>query len=353
VLCNGAPVLLPWADRPAAIVEAYLGGQAAGSAITDVLVGDAGPAGRLAESFPASPLIPAAENFRDRGRQVQYREGLYVGYRFHETAQVQPRFCFGHGLSYTTFDWSDPDVGGENADLIVEVTITNSGARSGSEVVQLYVHDTESSVYRPTMELRQFDKVHLEPGESTRVRMPLDERAFAIYDVDEQRWRVEAGTFELRLAASSRDVRFRLSVDVPGEVIDPRPRGADGPTTQRLVASDIDFEEMLGREIPPVTSVLPFTINTVIAELSATRLGSAAQSAFLRIADRQASRLLGSDPDPVLAKLSHRMIREAPLRFLVSMSGGSGSIKMFDGLAKLLSALRITGRRSRRSSVST
>ena len=195
VLSNGAPVLLPWADRAAAVIEAYLGGQAAGSAIVDVLTGDAEPGGRLAESFPASMVFPAEENFAGRKRQVQYREGLYVGYRFHATADVGARFPFGHGLSYTTFEWSDPVVdglpGGGACDLGVEVTVTNTGERAGSDVVQLYVRDVESSVYRPDRELRAFAKVHLEAGGSETVRMSLDERAFAFYDVEESRWRVE------------------------------------------------------------------------------------------------------------------------------------------------------------------
>ncbi len=346
VLSNGAPVLLPWAERPAAIVESYLGGQAGGSAVVDVLVGDAEPGGRLAETFPASMVFPAEENFLGGRRQVQYREGLYVGYRFHDSADVAPRFPFGHGMSYTTFDWSEPTVAGAGTDLSIELVVTNTGTRAGSEVVQLYVRDVESSVYRPDRELRAFDKVHLDPGDSGTVRLHLDERAFSYYDVDAERWRIEAGRFELLLAASSRDVRHRLEIDLDGEVIDRPPTGAQGPGRSRFVASESEFEAMLGRAIPPPTPVLPFTLNTVVEELDATRLGRVAQAGFLRIADRQMTKMLGPSPDPVLAKLGNRMIREAPLRFLVSMSGGKGSVGAFDGLTKLLSTLRIAGRRS-------
>ena len=345
VLVNGAPVLLPWADRPAAIVEAYLGGQAAGGAIVDVLVGDAEPGGRLAESFPASMVFPSEENFAGRKRQVQYREGLFVGYRFHDTADVAPRFAFGHGLSYTTFDWSPATVAGTGCDLCVEVTVTNIGVRPGSDVVQLYVRDVQSTVYRPDRELRAFAKVHLAPGQSETVRLPLDERSFAFYDVDDERWRVEAGAFDLLVGASSRDIRSTVTVDVPGDVIERAPTGSRGPGRSRFVATATEFEAMLGGPIPAPTPVLPFTVNTVVEELDTTRLGRAAQTGFLRIADRQMKRLLGDDSDPVLTKLSERMIREAPLRFLVSMSGGTGSIKAFEGLTRLLSALRITGRR--------
>ena len=345
VLANGAPVLLPWADRAAAVVEAYLGGQAAGAAVVDVLVGDAEPGGRLAESFPASMVFPAEENFSGRRRQVQYREGLYVGYRFHESAGVSARFAFGHGLSYTTFDWSEPVVIGSGTELSVEVTVTNTGGRSGSDVVQVYVRDLESSVYRPDRELRGFAKVHLDPQDSCTVRIDLHERDFAFFDRDESRWCVQAGAFELLVGSASNDICASVAVHVPGETLSTPATGARGPGLDRFVASASEFEAMLGHPVPDAVPVLPFTLDTVIDELDATRLGRIARAGFLKIADRQSARLLGDDPDPVLVELSARMIREAPLRFLVSMSGGAGSIKAFDGLTRLLSVLRIRGRR--------
>ncbi|WP_420453681.1 beta-glucosidase [Ilumatobacter sp.] len=346
VLCNGAPVMISWADRPAAILEAYLGGQAGGSAIADVLLGRSEPGGRLAESFPASMVFPSEENFGERSRQVQYREGLHVGYRFHTTAAVAARFAFGHGLSYTTFEWDEPRLEGSGTDLTVSVTVRNTGERPGSDLVQLYVRDVVSSVHRPERELAGFAKVHLEPGDAETVTMALDERSFASYDVDEARWRVEEGEFDLIVARSSADERSTLTVEVPGEMIQRAPRGARGPGRDRFVATTAEFESMLGHPVPPVTPVLPFTINTVVEELDATRLGRIAERAFRAIARRQMEAMLGADPDPVLVRLSERMISEAPLRFLVSMSGGSGSLAAFEGLTTLLSTLRITGRRS-------
>ncbi len=346
VLANGAPVLMPWADLPAAIVEGYLGGQAGGSAIAAVLVGDEEPGGRLAESFPASTVFPADQHFAGSTRQVQYREGLYVGYRFHDTAAVTARFAFGHGGSYTTFDWSGLRIDGNGTDRTVGLTVTNTGDRAGSDVVQVYVRALAPSVYRPDKELQGFAKVHLEPGTSRTVEIALDWRSFAFYDVEEHRWRVEAGDYELVVAHSSVDVHDTVRIDVPGDVIDTPPHGARGPSRRRFVATATEFEQMLGRPLPAPVPVLPFTINTVVAELDATRLGRLAQRGFLRISARQTAQLLGDDPDPVIVKLSQRMILEAPLRFLVSMSGGTGSIKAFDGLTKLLSTLRITGRRS-------
>ncbi len=204
VLCNGAPVEIGWADRPAALVEAYLGGQAGGAALVDVLFGDVEPGGRLAESFPmAGSELPASANFSDHPTQVQYREGFNVGYRFHDTAHVAPRFCFGHGLGYTRFEYSEPIVTGAGVDRDVSLTVTNVGQRAGSEVVQLYVHDPVSTLARPEQELKAFSKVHLAAGESARVVLPLNRRSFAVYDVASASWLVEAGDFELRVGASS------------------------------------------------------------------------------------------------------------------------------------------------------
>lgn len=349
VLANGAPVLLPWADRPAAILEAYLGGQASGSAITDVLVGDAEPGGRLAETFPSARVFPAEENFRGHPRQVQYREGLYVGYRYFTSSGVRPQFPFGHGLSYTTFRWSDPDVRTDHdGSTTVTVDVTNTGHRLGSEVVQVYVRRSDdSAVYRPERELRGFAKLTLAPGETATACVDLDRRAFAHWDVGAAAWVVERGGYDLLVAASSADVRAMSRVELCGDVAGDRVAPSPGPGTGRHVATDAEFAAMLGRPVPEPDPILPFSVDTVVDDLDATRLGRLAQRAFLRIADRQSAQMLGDDPDPVLVRLTDRMIREAPLRFLVSMSGGTGSLKAFEGLTNLLSTLRITGRRGR------
>lgn len=191
VLMGGAPVEMPWADRPAAILEVYLGGQAGGSAVADVLTGAVEPGGRLAESFPVSMLeLPANENFADHPTQAEYREGLNVGYRFHDTWQVAPRFCFGHGLGYTTFEVSPVTFEGGAGSPVqqVSVEVTNSGDRAGSCVVQLYVHANAAAPARPEQELKGYTKVHLEPGESRQVTLALDERSLATYDATDEAW---------------------------------------------------------------------------------------------------------------------------------------------------------------------
>jgi len=166
-------VEVPWAHRPAAILLPYLGGQAGGSALADVLFGDAEPGGRLAETWPAALAdVPSDENFPGMPRQVQYREGLNVGYRYFTTAHAPVRFCFGHGLSYTTFRFGAPVLSAERVapgeGLSVTVPVRNSGARTGSAVVQLYVRKVEGGAPGPDCVLGGFAKLRLEPGESRK-----------------------------------------------------------------------------------------------------------------------------------------------------------------------------------------
>lgn len=347
VLANGAPVQLPWANRPAAILESYLGGQASGSAVVDVLVGDAEPGGRLAETFPASMVFPSDQNFSGRKRQVQYREGLFIGYRYFTSANVVPQFSFGHGLSYTSFEWDRLIVSDTRDDArdgwLVQVEVTNTGQRVGSDVVQIYARFPTSGLRRPDRQLVGFAKLQLDPGESATAEVQVPRRAIAVWNTTSEAWFVEPGTVEFIAGASASDTRSATQFEVEGDH-GPQPPIV-GPGTGRFTASAAEFENMLGRSIPGSVPVLPFTLNTVVEELEVTRLGRAAKAGLLKVARRESAKMLGPDPDPVLAKLSERMLLEAPLRFLATMSGGDGPLKAFDGLTKMLSALRLTGRR--------
>lgn len=331
VLANGAPVRLPWADRVAAIVESYLGGQAGGPAAVDVLFGDAEPGGRLAESFPFEGADLAADrNFPGRPRQVEYREGLYVGYRFHDSAGVPAHFPFGHGRSYTTFTWSDAAVEGSGASFTASVTVTNSGGRDGSEVVQVYVRDLESTVYRPDKELRGFAKVHLAPGASQRVAIELGRRAFAVWDPGARDWLVEAGEFEVLLAASSVDIRSRHRITVGSEDIvntAPRPAG--------MVATDAEFAAMLGRPIPSPRESREFDRNATLAEIETTLLGRQLGRLVLRLARREVEKEFPDADDATLAMVEASM-REGPARALVLMSGGKISFAVLDAVLDVL-----------------
>ncbi|WP_296665758.1 glycoside hydrolase family 3 C-terminal domain-containing protein [Demequina sp.] len=322
-LQNGAPVELPWADRPAAIVEAYLGGQAGGSALADVVLGDVAPGGRLAESFPmAASDLPSDRTFAKNPKQVEYREGLYVGYRFHDSAGVPARFPFGHGLSYTAFDYTGLTVRKSGDGYSVTVTVTNVGPREGSDVVQVYVRRPESVAYRPEKELKGFAKVHVASGESQKVTIKLDRRAFAVWDVRSQEWRVESGEVEVLVAASSTDIRARRAVKITdGKAVSP----SHGPAA--YVATDNEFRTMLGSEIPTPEGSVPFHRDSTAADLHETALGSLVARAILDQARKQFDT---SNVDETTAAMFDAALKEAPMRMIAMSSRGKMTFKRLD-----------------------
>ncbi len=216
VLSNGSAVLVTqWRERAAAIIECWLGGQAAGGAIADVLTGAENPSGRLTETIPLRLQDTSSYlNFPGEGGHVRYGEGVFVGYRGYDATGLDVAFPFGHGLSYTHFDYDDLDVvtrgSYDTGDLAVTVscTVTNAGGRAGREVVQLYVGDPECAVARPPRELRGFAKVSLDAGQSERVEFRMSARDLAYYSVRDARWVVQAGDFTVAVGASSRDLRL-------------------------------------------------------------------------------------------------------------------------------------------------
>jgi beta-glucosidase len=212
VVNAGAPVAMDWAGRVLAVVQLWYPGQEGGDALADVLFGDVNPSGRLPLTFPERlEDTPAYLNDPGEAGHVLYGEGIFVGYRFYEARGIEPRFAFGHGLSYTTFSYRDLAVESREGAVGVSVDVTNTGDRTGAEVVQLYVRDVEARVRRPAKELKGFAKVVIEPGRTERVQFTLDDRAFAFWDTTSGGWRVEAGEFELLAGASSGDIRARTT----------------------------------------------------------------------------------------------------------------------------------------------
>jgi beta-glucosidase len=330
-LCNGGVVHLPWAPRVDGLLECWLGGQAGGSALVDVLMGDAEPAGRLAESIPFHVgQLPADRNFPGRPRQVQYREGLHVGYRFHDTAGVPAQFSFGSGGSYTSFDWSEATVSGEGTDLVVSLTVTNIGERTGSDVVQVYVRDVESSVYRPAQELKGFAKVHLAPGAHEEVAIELDRRAFAVWDIAAHDWLVEAGRFQVVVARSSTDPVQVVEVDV-----DSGDQLTFAPGPSGVVATDEEFADMLGRPIPAEDSVRPFDRNSTLEDLEASPLGRALAAIVVREGLRRSAAEF-PDPDDATMAMVRAALREGPARMLVLMGDGALTFPQLDALLEVL-----------------
>ena len=224
VLSNGGVVsITPWRKYAAAILEGWLLGQAGGSAIADILFGLVNPSGHLTETIPLRLQDnPSYLHFPGSAQHVRYGEGLYVGYRYYDTIDREVAYPFGFGRSYTTFAVTDTTLTtGENS-AEVTVTVRNTGDRAGSTVVQVYVHDANSVIDRPTQELKGFAKVHLEPGESATTTITLDPRAFAYWSVEDQDWAIEAGDYDIRVGFSSRDIATTDTITLSGN-IGPRP----------------------------------------------------------------------------------------------------------------------------------
>lgn len=347
VLCNGAPVAMPWAGRAAAILGAGLAGQAGGGAIADVLFGVLNPSGKLAETYPrALAETPARFYFPGGPDTVEYREALYVGYRYYDSFACPVLFPFGHGLSYTRFEYGAVTV--SKTRLSAEETVgvafelCNAGMRPGAEIVQLYVRDVESTVFRPKKELRDFCKVFLRPGERRLIEFTLDRRAFAYYDSTLGDWRVEAGVFEIQIGASSRDIRVRAPLWIDAE---PLPAGADlrplAPVyfeqtleegANELHIDDRAFYALYGK--PPVESEAGtgYTLNSRLGQVRRHWLGAPIYRAVLRTSRAR----LGADSDPTLARMSEEMTESMPLRLLVLFSEGRFSFGMADLLLAAL-----------------
>lgn len=219
VLHNGAPVEMPWIDQVKGVLEAYLGGQAVGGAVVNVLYGNANPSGRLAETFPLRLQdTPCYLTFGGEHDKSVYAEGIFVGYRYYTSKDMRVLFPFGHGLSYTTFAYKNLSVDkkaiNENESLNVSVDVTNTGTRFGKEVIQLYVAPKGGTVIRPVRELRAFDKIGLNPGETKTVTFVLDKRAFAYWNTEIHNWHVESGVYEIQIGENAQDIVLSSTVTV-------------------------------------------------------------------------------------------------------------------------------------------
>ncbi len=227
VLYNGSPVEMPWIGSVKAVLEAYLGGQAVGLATVRILFGEVNPSGKLPESFPKKLSDnPSYLFYGGEGDTAEYREGIFVGYRYYDRKETELLFPFGHGLSYTSFDFSDLRLSRkritDQESLTATVRVTNTGKRAGKSVVQLYVGDCESSVFRPVRELKGFEKIFLEPGESKDVSFTLDKRSFAYWNTKIHDWHVESGEFRIEIGHSSRDIACCAAVQVDSTAEIPR-----------------------------------------------------------------------------------------------------------------------------------
>ena len=332
VLAGGSPVEMPWNDSVAAVLNSYLGGQAGAGAVADIISGKVNPSGKLPETYPMVYAdTPAKNNFPGNPASVEYRESVYIGYRYYEKANKAVRYPFGYGLSYTTFEYSDIklDKASMNDDekLKVTFTVNNTGAVAGYEIAQLYVADKVSTIYRPAKELKGFKKVWLEPGESKEVEIELCKRAFAFYNVNISDWCVESGEFEILVGASSADIRLTATVNVNGTTENIPDYSAVAPlyyTGDVQNVPEDQFVAVLGRELPP-TSYDPnrkLGIQDTFESCAHTKNGKR----FYKILTTL-----------IPAGFAQAIAMQTPFRDFISMSGGVFSEQMAEGLVKWLS----------------
>lgn len=307
VLHGGAPMELPWADQVNAILCMYLGGERVGEAAVKLLMGEENPCGKLAETWPLRlEDNPSYLNFPGVDGQVDYREGIYIGYRYYDKKNMETLFPFGHGLSYTKFAYSDlrlDRASMQDTDtLTVTCKVKNVGSMAGKEAVQLYVREKNPHASRPVRELKGFGKVELQPGGEKEVQFVLDKRSFAYYEEKIHDWYVETGEYAVEIGASSRDIRLEGSVQVQGTV-----------------------------EIP-----MTFTYESAVGDL----LGTAKGRAFLEQMTAQSNQKAIQEDTEAMgegsAKMAQRMMFEMPLRSIVSF--GRMTMEQLDGLLAMLNA---------------
>ena len=335
VLYSGSVVETPWLDNCQALLYAALGGQAGAGAVADALTGKVNPCGKLAETWPlAYADVPSAADFATRRKTVEYREGLYIGYRYFTTAEKAVRFPFGYGMSYTTFAYSDLAADEQG----VSLTVTNTGSVAGTEIVQLYVAKKSSELFRPAKELKGFARVTLAPGEKQRITITLDDKAFRFWNVKANRWEIEGGEYELLVGASVEDIRLceKISVHGTATVHPYEDRDLDCYYKGNVLhVSDADFEKLLGHPIP--NGKTKIDRNLTLGELNHARspLGWLVWLVLTILLDVSYKR---GKPD-----LNILFQYNMPLRALAKMTNGAISMGMVDGIVMELQGFWILG----------
>ena len=323
VLSGGSAVELPWVDQCKGLIHGYLSGQAGAGAMADLLTGAVNPSGKLAESFPIRyEDTPNHTYFPGRQRTAEYRESIYVGYRYYETVGKAVRFPFGFGLSYTSFAYSNLKATQNE----VSFTLTNTGKRAGAEIAQVYLSAVNSGIFRPARELKGFAKVFLEPGESRTVTIPLDDKAFRYFNVKTNAWEVEGGEYSVQVGASVQDIHLTASLTVEGTgaplPYDPKELPSYFSGHVEAVCSQ-EFEALLGRPLPEShwDPKAPLGWNDALLRLPDAR-NPLARLAGRIIVDKMEKSLAGRSAD-----LNILFVCNMPFRGIAKMTGGMATEK--------------------------
>ena len=329
VLLGGSPMELPWCGKVKAVLYMGLPGQAGGEACANLLTGKANPSGKLTETWPVRYADTISKDTFGR-KNVEYRESIYVGYRYYDKARKEVRFPFGHGLSYTRFTYS----GLEIRDRIISATITNAGSAAGAEVVQLYIAPPAGGIHRPEKELKGFVRVELQPGESKRVEFTLDDRSFAVWS---DGWKIPGGSYKVLLAASSRDIRLEGTVGVPGEALD-APAWQPGSWYETMAGAPTrqEWERAMGHPVPetPEPRKGQFTLDSTCMEMKDSSPVMKLQYKVTEaiIAKGHGGKKDYSDP---AFKMMMVCATDCPLRAMVTSAGGRVTDEMVQGLLEM------------------
>lgn len=346
VLNGGSPMEMPWIESVQGLIHTYLGGQAGASAMLDVLFGIANPSGKLTESYPIRlEDNPSNAYFSVNDQRAEYRESIYVGYRYYITAQKDVLFPFGFGLSYTVFEYKDMKISQkrfkEDETIDVRVTIKNIGDRPGAEIVQLYVRDILSTPFRPDRELKGFRKIFLNPGEEEELIFNLDRRGFAYFNTYGNDWHVEEGEFEILIGASSADIRLKDTVYVESitENIELPDFRESTPVYYEIHRKNFQVEEnefitLYGRNLPnyPPRGTKPHTLNSSLEDIQGTMIGKLIGFMLRRGLKKHTG--IKDESDPTYRMMWH-FVYESPLRTIAMMGGDMVSIEMIEGVLKI------------------
>ena len=344
LLSNGAPVEMPWVEQVPVILEGYLGGQAGASAHCRLLYGEENPSGKLAETFPLSLQdTPCYASFPSGPKTVEYRESIYAGYRFYDTAGKAVLFPFGHGMSYTRFEYQALNLKHLDGGAVsVRFDVENVGDCVGKETAQVYIHPLGAGVFRPDQELKGFAKVELDPGEKKTVDIILEPRAFAYFSTQKHDCVTAGGEYEVRVGASSRDIRLAESIAIKGAVEEIKPEQTNyySQFLQNASVPQEAFEELIGRPLPDNTpDPKPYNLNSPIMDMQGSLVGRLLQ----RIIRRQIDGMVDTDMHGPTRLMIEQMALESPLRVLMMFSGGALDRKMLDGFLLLANRKMLKG----------
>ena len=328
ILAAGSTVEMPWIDDCAALVYGGLGGQAGAAALLKVITGQVNPGGRLAETIPLRyEDMPVSAYYPGRQYSAEYRESLYVGYRYFETAGREVRFPFGFGLSYTAFEYSGLDITENQVSLMLK----NTGKMAGAEVVQVYICCPGGRVFRPAKELKGFKKVFLEPGESKTVTIPLDDKAFRYFNVITGRWETESGTYRVMVGSSVQDIRLTGMIEIRGSDVPCPYDPAELPSYYSGHVGNVsqaEFEALLGHAVPEPDwdNRSPLGMNDALCQMYYAK-SRIARLAYRVLRYRKDKSIEGGKPD-----LNKLVINHMPFRGLAKLSGGIITMDMAEAL---------------------